>query len=114
MDVHPRTAIGRRTYGPVGMESPTTRPMDGASDWPYGDGQSASVRRLLRACIQCVSDAVAGVVRAARETNEHVFDLGRHSTSRIDEYGDTQRSCSSRASCKGVSPCPHPDPEALT
>ncbi|WFU39160.1 hypothetical protein QA640_32980 [Bradyrhizobium sp. CB82] len=37
---------------------------------------------------------------ATDETNEHVFDPGRHSGFRVNEYGDTQRSCSSRASCK--------------
>jgi hypothetical protein len=51
--------------------------------------------------------------RADHETNEHIFDLKRHSVSQKNEYGDTQRSCSSRASllkeCRNV---PYLDPEA--
>jgi hypothetical protein len=38
---------------------------------------------------------------AAGETNQHLFDAGRHSTHSADEYDHTRRSCSFRPSFQG-------------
>lgn len=48
----------------------------------------------------CASAPVARQATAV-ETNRHLFDPGRHSTTAADEYGDMRRSCSHRASFQG-------------
>jgi hypothetical protein len=82
--------------------------------FPSGHATAAKVRafadffeRTFNAWPRRPTDVAAMSTSAmADETNEHVFDPGQHSALWVNEYGDTQRSCSSRASCQGVSPCP--------
>jgi hypothetical protein len=103
----PELRIGQRPCCPVGMESPGARPI-GRCVRPGAPRRPRHARLWSSSNLRSTHDVRPPGVNAsaaAGETNQHLFDAGRHSTHSADEYGDT-RSCSFRASFQGVSPCP--------
>ena len=94
-------------------------PLDLWAVFPTGRAATAKARAFVdffeRSIQRVTANAVAATpfrARSMRRTSMSSIPPGIQRLG-ADEYGDTQRSCSSRASCKGVSPCPAPDPEAL-